>query len=160
MKNFIALLLFFGGFGLWKFYRDQSQLKESLASAQEQVDALEKSTQPTRLEVTALKRAEQLCAEIKTATDQLTELQRREQQTQQAIEGTQREAIEVLRASRQKYAGQALPDLQLKDGRKLGRVRLIKLEESSVSVATSGGVVKFEPGLLPDALRKHLLYAP
>jgi hypothetical protein len=158
MKNLIALLLFLGGASAWKMWYDHQNHLEGLSAAQEQAAALDKSLQGTRAEVKAYAQIAQLRGQITLAENAVNSLRQQQLQAEQNLQITQSQTLQSLAQARQKFAGQVLQGLQLQDGRKLGNVRLIKLEENNISVATVGGVVKFAPAQLPEPLRRQFFY--
>lgn len=160
MKNLIALLLFLGGFSLWKFYSDQQEMTDGLASANEHLVALEKSLAPRRDEVRAYAEAAALKTQIASTKAEITKLQTEAQSNQRESARLLEESLSLIAKARQAWQGRVLSNLVLKDGRSLGNARILRLEETSLSLATGAGVAKISPALLPDPIRQALHYQP
>lgn len=65
--------------------------------------------------------------------------------------------FETLHALRQTHIGKTIA-LKLNSGRDLGQVRLMKIDDSGVAVATPSGVVKVAPNELPPEVSQMLLF--
>jgi hypothetical protein len=153
MKNFLALLLFAGGFAAWYLYNQHNEAKEGLESAQGQLAELDKNIAGRRAEFQAVSSVMAIKAKIAAKKTELADLNKKLQDTH----ATMKERQATLAAIRQKFIGQTMP-MTLASGRDLGQVRIIKIDEAGLSVATTSGVVKVLPNELPPALRAQFLY--
>jgi hypothetical protein len=68
-----------------------------------------------------------------------------------------RERQQTLAAIRQTFAGKTIP-LKLNSGRDLGQVRIMKADDTGVTVALPSGVQKVPPQELPQDLKQALNY--
>lgn len=155
MKNFFALLLFIAGMSGWYLYHQHTEALAGLAAAEHQLDELDKSTAVRRAEfkaasavMTIKAKIQEKKAELKTAQDQVKAL---EAARQQVIS----EKSSVMTSLRQIYIGREV-NLTLTTGRNLGQVRILKIEDSGLSVATTSGVVKVLPSELSKEIRDAL----
>jgi len=158
MKNFLALLLFAGGFAAWYLYNQNKEAKEGLESAQLQLADLEKNIASRRAEYQAASGAMAIKAKITGKKTELADLNKKLKATHAIQNTTIKEKQATLAAIRQKFIGQTIP-MALASGRDLGQVRIIKMDEAGLSVATTSGVVKVLPNELPPALRAQFLYS-
>jgi hypothetical protein len=158
MKNILALLLFGGGFAAWYLYHQHQEAQEGLESAQMQLAELEKNITNRRVEFQAASGAMNIKAKIAAKKAELAELNKKLQANHAEQNTTQKERQATLSAIRQKFIGQTLP-MALVSGRDLGQVKIIKMDEAGLSVATTSGVVKVLPNELPPALRAQFLYS-
>lgn len=155
MKNFIALLLFAGVFGYagWHFYSKDTVVQNR--NFTEQIAILEKKTLAQKAELTLITNALEtqkkaasmrqalaiLTAQQKSLTDQKTALLKDKQK--------------LLSSGRQTLIGVNLTDITLADGRKLDKARIIKVDDSGVSLAVSSGVIRLSPRDLTPELRTY-----
>lgn len=61
-------------------------------------------------------------------------------------------------ASRESFVGVELPEITTSDGNKYQSVKILKIEENSISIAHSGGTENIEVVKLPVGLRKNILH--
>jgi uncharacterized protein HemX len=157
MKNIIALILFAGGFAGWYLHQEKQEVAESLQASQNQVIELEKALTERRGEfqrystVAALQqKTASKQNELKVLHDKLKDLRA---QTDAVIkeQGDQRHAF------RQAQIGKSI-NLTLTSGRALGQVRIIKVDDASVSVANATGIVKVQISELPADLKQMFLF--
>lgn len=158
MKNFLALLLFAGGFAAWYLYNQHNEAKEGIESAQLQLADLEKNITGRRAEFQAASSVIAIKGKIASKKTELADLNKKLQDTHAAQNNTMKEKQATLAAIRQKFIGQTMP-MALASGRDLGQVRIIKIDEAGLSVATTSGVVKILPNELTQALRAQFLYS-
>lgn len=149
MKNFLALLLFLGGFAAWYFHHEKTETLGGIESAQAQLADLEKNTATKRAEYQAAVGMMNIKAKVDAKKVELAELQKKLQALQQQQITTDRDKQNTLIAIRQKFIGQTLP-IVLAGGRDLGNARIIKIDDTGLSVATTSGVVKIAPSELTN----------
>jgi hypothetical protein len=157
MKNFLALILFAGGFAAWYFYHQKQQSNEGLEAAQNQITDLEKVAVIKRGEFKAAEGAMAIRAKITARKNECKNLQTKLQTLNDSRQAVEAEKLSLLSAIRQKFIGRNLP-MVLASGRNLGQVRIMKMEDDAVTVATTSGVVKVLPNELPLDLRGQFLY--
>ncbi len=158
MKNFIALLVFAGGFTAWFFYHQKAELTEGLEAASQQLAQLEQNLASKRQEFQAMSGMMNIKSKITAKRAELAELQSKTKSVQQAARVATEEKKAALALLRQRFVGQTLP-IKLMSGRDLGSVRVMKLDDSGLSVATTSGIVKIQPNELPQELRGKFLYS-
>jgi hypothetical protein len=157
MKNFIALLIFAGGLTGWFLHHEKIETADSLQQAKQQLGELEKSIIDRRSEFqryrtigSLQKQIADKQVELKTLNDQLTNL--RDQKSALLQEQSQQRAI-----LRQTQVGQTL-NLTLTTGRALGQVRILKVDDTGISVTNASGIVKVLPSELPPEIKKMFLF--
>lgn len=158
MKNFIALLIFAGGFYGWYLHHQKTQAEESLQAARYQLAEVESATAARRAEFQAADKAMAIKARINDQKAEFTKLQARLQALATERNSVMAERQTTLVAIRQKFIGRTIP-LVTAAGRDLGQVRIIKMDDSGLSVATTTGVAKILPNELPPELRTQFLYS-
>lgn len=158
MKNFIALLIFAGGFYGWHLHHQKTQAEESLQAARYQLAEVESATVARRAEFQAADKAMAIKARINDQKAELAKLQARLQELATERNSVMAERQTALVAIRQKFIGRTIP-LVTATGRDLGQVRIIKMDDSGLSVATTTGVAKILPNELPPELRTQFLYS-
>jgi hypothetical protein len=158
MKNFIALLIFAGGFYGWYLHHQKTQAEESLQAARYQLAEVESSTAARRAEFQAADKAMAIKAKINDQKAGLARLQTRLQALSTERSSVLAERQTALVAIRQKFIGRTFP-LVTAAGRDLGQVRIIKMDDSGLTVATTTGVAKVLPNELPPELRAQFLYS-
>jgi hypothetical protein len=157
MKNFLALILFAGGFAAWYFYNQKKESNEGLEAAQSQVADLEKAAVIKRSEFQAAESAMAIRAKVTARKDEIKTLQNKLQALIDSRRSIEADKLALLTAIRQKFIGSTIP-LVLAGGRNLGQVRIMKMEDAAITVATTSGVVKVLPNELPPELRGQFLY--
>lgn len=157
MKNFIALLIFAGGFAGWFLYNEKNETADSLQQARQQLSDMDKSIAERRTEfqrystvATLQKQVASKQAELKSLNDKLQSLGN---QTSAVIK-EQQEQRGVLR---QAQVGKTI-NLTLVTGRALGQVRILKIEDTGISVANATGIVKVLPSELPPEIKQMFLF--
>ncbi|MBV6501458.1 MAG: hypothetical protein CJBNEKGG_03970 [Prosthecobacter sp.] len=158
MKNIIALLIFAGGFYGWYLHHQKTQAEESLQAARYQLAEVETSTAARRAEFQAAEKAMSIKTKVNDQKAELARLQTRLQALSTERSSVQAERQAALGAIRQKFIGRTFP-LITTGGRDLGQVRIIKMDDSGLSVATTTGVAKVLPNELPQDLRSQFLYS-
>ena len=158
MKNIIALLIFAGGFYGWYLHHQKTQAEESLQAARYQLAEVETSTAARRAEFQAADKAMAIKAKINDQKAELAKMQARLQALATERNSVMAERQTALVAIRQKFIGRTIP-LVTAGGRDLGQVRIIKMDDSGLSVATTTGVAKILPNELPPELRTQFLYS-
>lgn len=157
MKNFLTLILFAGGFAAWYFYNQKQESNEGLAAARSQIADLEKVAVIKRGEFKAAEGAMAIRAKITARKDEIKTLQTKLQTLNDSRRAVEADKLALLTAIRQKFIGRTI-QLVLAGGRNLGQVRIMKMEDAAVTVATTSGVVKVLPNELPPDLRGQFLY--
>lgn len=158
MKNVIALLIFAGGFYGWYLHHQKTQAEESLQAARYQLAEVETATSARRAEFQAADKAMSIKAKINDQKAEFARLQTRLQTLAAARSSVLAERQTTLTAIRQKFIGRTFT-LVTSGGRDLGQVRIIKMDDSGLSVATTTGVAKVLPNELPQDLRSQFLYS-
>ncbi|MES2594593.1 MAG: hypothetical protein V4662_04620 [Verrucomicrobiota bacterium] len=159
MKNLLILLVFAAGYTAWYFYHQKSEINEGLAAAQSQLTDLEKSIAGKRAESQAMAKVTAIQGQIAKQKSTLAELQAKLKTVRDTHVATVKEKNATLATIRQKFVGQTMA-IKLVTGRDLGQVRIIKIDDTNISVATTSGVVKVAPHELSDALKVQFLYNP
>ncbi|MCA1963089.1 MAG: hypothetical protein LDL31_03980 [Prosthecobacter sp.] len=155
MKNIIALLLFAGGMSAWYFYHQLHEAELGLTAVQQQLADLEKSSAPRRAEYKAAGSVKAIKEKINAKKAELKTAQEKVQALEHARQQVLAEKAALLAALRQVHVGREFK-LVLSSGRNLGQVRILKIEDSGLSIATTSGVTKVLPGELPQELRSAL----
>lgn len=157
MKNFIALFLFAGGFAAWYLHHEKQETTDSLQHSQTQLTDLEKALEDRRTEfqrystiAVLQKKVASKQAEFKDLSDTLKKL------------GTQKEAVikeqqQQRGVIRQAQVGKTIT-LTLTSGRALGPVRVLKVDDTGISVANATGIVKVLPSELPPEIKQMFLF--
>jgi flagellar motility protein MotE (MotC chaperone) len=157
MKNFIALLLFLGAFAGWYLHNEKKQTAESLQESLQQLAEAEKTITNQRSEfqrystVGALK--QQIAgkqAEFKEVNDKLKSLR---DQTEAVVKDQQKQRGII----RQAQVGKSI-NLTLVSGRIFGQVRIMKVDDTGISVANATGIVKVPLTELPPDLKRMFLF--
>ena len=157
MKNLFALLLFTGGFAAWYFHHEKTETISGIEAAQVQMADLEKNTAAKRAEYQAAVGMMNIKTKVDEKKAELAGLQKKIQALQQQQVSVDREKQNTLIAIRQKFIGQTMP-IVLAGGRNLGNVRIIKLDDAGLSVATTSGVVKISPNELTSEQKSLFHY--
>ena len=157
MKNFIALLIFAGGFAGWYLYNEKNEMADSLQQARQQLSDMDKSIAERRTEfqrystvATLQKQVASKQAELKSLHDKLQSLGN---QTSAVIKEQQQQRGVL----RQAQVGKTI-NLTLVTGRALGQVRILKIEDTGISVANATGIVKVLPSELPPEIKQMFLF--
>jgi hypothetical protein len=158
MKNILILLLFAGGYTAWFFYHQKSGINEGLAAAQNQITDLEKAIAGKRAEAQAVSKVLAIKVKIAEQKAALAEVQKKTKSVNDAHASTLKAKYDTLASIRQKFIGVTMP-IVLASGRDLGQVRIMKMDDAGLSVATTSGVVKIVPNELPPALQVQFLYS-
>jgi hypothetical protein len=153
MKNFLALLVFAGGFAGWYLYHQKQEVEESLAST----EIHEKEAAIKRAEFQSLNGVMAIRKKAAEKQAELTQLRNQLKTLRDAKDAVARERQQTLAAIRQTFAGKTIP-LKLTTGRDLGQVRIMKADDTGVTVALPSGVQKVPPQELPQDLKQALNY--
>lgn len=158
MKNFLAVLIFAAcGIG-WFFYHEHTSAQKAIAELEVNLPHLEQTTALKRLESQAYERISQTSQNIRTKQAEIDAVRARESALQAEIISLRKDREKIIAQARSKYAGQVLPQLILQDGRQLTQVKIIRIDESGLSVAVPSGVQKIASSELPLELKKALFY--
>lgn len=157
MKNFLALLLFGGAFAGWYLFNQKQETAERLTEAQTQFAELEKIGSARRAEFQGINSAVTIKNKAAEKQRELDALRTKLKSLQDMQAVALQKRYETLYAIRQTHIGKVIP-LKLKSGRDLGQVRLMKIEDAGVSVATPSGVIKVPPNELPPEVSQMLLF--
>lgn len=157
MKNFLALLVFAGGFAGWYLYHQKQETAEGLAAAQLQLANYEKAAVTRRAEFQALSGTATISKKVADKQAELNQLRGKLNALREAQNSVARDRQQTLAAIRQTYVGKTIP-MTLASGRNLGPVRIMKADETGVSVATPSGVQKVPPHELPQEVKQMLNY--
>ncbi len=155
MKNFLALLVFSGLFSGWYLFNQHKETQERLNEAELQYAEIEKIASVRRAEFQGLNSAitiKNKAAEKQKELDALRDKLKTLQNSQQVM---LQKRYETLHAIRQTQIGKTI-SLKLNSGRDLGQVRLMKIDDTGISVATPSGVVKVAPNELPPEVSQML----
>ncbi len=157
MKNFIALLIFAGGFTGWYLHHEKNETTDSLQQARQQLGDIEKSITDRRIEFqrystvgTLHKQVTNKQEELKNLNDKLKSLG--DQKSALLKEQSQQRAL-----LRQTQVGKTL-HLTLTTGRALGQVRVLKVDDTGLSVANANGIIKVLPSELPPEIKQMFLF--
>ncbi len=157
MKNFLALLVFAGGIAGWYLYHQKQEVTESLEAAQRQLAELEKVAGTRRAETQVMNGAMAVSQKIAGKQAELKELRGKLTTVQEAQAVVMRKRQQMLVAIRQTFVGKTMP-LTLTTGRNLGSVRIVKSDDTGLTVAMTSGVLKVPPQELPQDLKTMLNY--
>lgn len=157
MKNFIALLIFAGGFTGWYLHHEKNETADSLQQAKQQLGEIEKSMIDRRSEFQRYSTVGTLQKQVATKQQELKLLN-----DKLNLLGDQKNALLLKQAQqravlRQDQVGKIL-QLTLVTGRALGQVRVLKVDDSSLSVANANGIVKVLPSELPPEIKQMFLF--
>ncbi len=155
MKNFLALLLFLGGMSGWYLHHQHREAESSLASAKQQWMELEKVASTRRTEFKAANAVMSIKEQIKTKKAELKKLQDEAASLEISRQQVISQKNSLILSLRQKFVGRDV-SLTLTSGRNLGQVKILKIEDSGLSVATTSGVVKVSPAELSPEIRSAL----
>lgn len=155
MKNFIALLLFAGGFGAWYLYHQKQETTDGLEQARVQLAEHEKVAAAKRVENQAVTAMMAIQKQVTDKKAELNALRTKLNTLKEDRAAVAKERQQALLGIRQSFVGTTVP-LKLVSGRDLGQVRIMKVEDTGVSVATSLGVQKVPPTELPTELKQAL----
>lgn len=155
MKNFLALLVFAGGFGGWFLHHQKQETSDSLAAARTQFAEYDKVASTRRAEYQSMKSAIAVKNKATEKQAELNGLKAKLKTLRDAQEAAARDRQQTVAAIRQTYVGKTVA-LRLTTGRDLGQVRIMKVDETGVAVATPSGVVKVAPHELPQEVKQAL----
>jgi hypothetical protein len=159
MKNFIALLIFFGGVGAWYWHHDKSQMEEWIAAVTEQQDLLKQKVAVQRTSLAVVEKAfaaQKRVAELRQGLAVLAAKQKTLDEEKASL-SRQRQTAQT--GTRQHLVGTVLTDLTLADGRKWTEAKVTKIDDSSVSLQVPSGVVRVPSRDLPPELQKLFLFS-
>lgn len=158
MKNFIALLLFAGGFAGWYLYNKHEKVKSALAEAQINLKILEDDVVRKRGESQTLTSVAQLRKQVQERQGQLAALQAKQRVLDEARKKVMLERAQILTTIRKSFIGKEFAELALANGRKLEKAKIMKLEGNEITFSTATGVTKIAPTELPADLRQQMRY--
>ncbi|MEN3941491.1 hypothetical protein WJU23_09380 [Prosthecobacter sp. SYSU 5D2] len=159
MKNFIALLIFAAGGTAWYFYHQYSEAKALNADYAKNLAVQEQGVAARRAEIQAYAQLLDLQNKVQAKKAEVNEVVASDKKLQEELNRLRKEKVAIILAARQSYMGQTLPELVLADGRKLQTVRVLKVDDSGLSVIVPSGVQKISPEELPEELRHRLHYS-
>lgn len=157
MKNFFALFIFAGGFVGWYLYHEKKEAIEGLHQAKQQLGDFEKSITERRSEFQLYSRVATLKKQINSKQVELKSLNDKLQSLGDQTSALLSEQAQLRSIIRQKHVGKTII-LTLNSGRNLGSVRILKIDDSGVSVANATGIIKVQPSELPPDLKQLMLY--
>lgn len=158
MKNFIAFLFFAAGGIGWFFYHEYTTAEKSIAELERNLPLLEQRAALKRSEFQAYSRILEARQKVQAKQSEIEAIRSKEAALQEEVVKLRKERGEVVSRARASYAGKILPQLVLKDGRQLSQVKIIRAEDSGLSVAVPSGVQKINASDLPEDLKKSLFY--
>jgi len=158
MKNFLALLVFIGGFGAWYLYKQKEDTSNGLHETQMQIENYEKTVALRRKEHEAITKALALQKQVTDQRQNLAALNARQAALETTRAGLARQRQQAIGTLRQTFIGTTLPTLTLTTGRTLEQVRILKLDDAGISLALTSGILKVLPHELPPELRQRLHY--
>lgn len=158
MKNFLAILLFVGGFGGYYGYRYISEARTTISDNLVQLEGQNKIAAAREQEFKTIVNALELSRQVAAKRKELADIQAQQQaiDKQRAVIA-QRKQKEVS-GSRQSLVGTVLTDLTLLDGRKFAEARITKIDDSGVLLTVPSGVVKVKPTDLTPEIRQLLQF--
>ncbi|SKA79789.1 hypothetical protein SAMN02745166_00543 [Prosthecobacter debontii] len=158
MKNLIALVIFgvgaFAAYNYWEhlnFKSNTDQLTRDLA-------AYEQGVELKRTEFQTLVKAVAWDQDNRKKLAQISEVQKQQaslQETQAKLNQERNQIITSLRAS---VLNKPIPELALKDGRKLNQATITQANDSVITVSLPSGIVKITPADLTPEWRQRLHY--
>jgi NADH dehydrogenase FAD-containing subunit len=139
----------------WYLYHQHSEAQASLSAAKQQWAELEKSVSNRRSEYQASSAVMTIKDQIKGRKAELKKLQDEVATLDFSQKKVVLERHQLIVGLRQKFIGRDV-NLTLTSGRNLGQVKILKVEDSGISLATTNGVVKVSPGELSPEIREAL----
>jgi hypothetical protein len=155
MKNFFALFCFFCGMSAWYLHHQHGEAQASLVAAKQQLAELEKNVSIRRLEFQSASAAMSIRDQIKGKKAQLKELEDKVAALNFSQKQIMSQRHHLVVNLRQKFVGREI-NLSLTTGRNLGQVKILKIEDSGISLATTSGVLKVSPRELSPQIREAL----
>jgi hypothetical protein len=156
-KNFLALLVFAGLLSGWYLFNQHKETAERLSEAQRQYDEIEQIASVRRSEFQGINSAITIKNKAAEKQKELNDLRIKLKTLEDSQQVMFQKRFETLHALRQTHIGKTIA-LKLNSGRDLGQVRLMKIDDSGVAVATPSGVVKVAPNELPPEVSQMLLF--
>ena len=157
MKNFLALLVFAGLLSGWYLFNQHKETAERLSEAQRQYDEIGQIASVRRSEFQGINSAITIKNKAAEKQKELNDLRIKLKTLEDSQQVMFQKRFETLHALRQTHVGKTIA-LKLNSGRDLGQVRLMKIDDSGVAVATPSGVVKVAPNELPPEVSQMLLF--
>lgn len=158
MKNFFLFLLFAGGLSAWYLYYQQGKAAAELTELSKNLALYEQSVQQRRVEFQALTKAVELQKKIQLKQGEIATVQERERGLKEVLAGLVKKRAAVILSARQAYVGRVLPELTLTNGKKLAQVKILKADDSGLSVSLPSGIQKILPSELPPEMCQNLHY--
>lgn len=156
MKNFIALCLFILAAGGWYYYQQYSKATRAAQEYARAVPLLEQQVDAKRKESQAFEALAAMQARIQAKNAEVAGVKARTVELERAMAALRQERQKLVAAHRDQFTGQTLPVLQLVQGRRLENVKIVKVEETGISVMLPSGLIKIPAGDLPEDMRKRL----
>lgn len=160
MKNFLALLIFVGAAAAWYFYHQYSEAKTVNTGYEKTLALHEQSVAARKAELQSYAQLLELQNQIKGKQAEIAAIAAKEADVRKRLAAVGAEKQAVISRARQSFVGQTWPELVLADGRKLQNVKVLKVEDSGLSLITPTGVQKITAADLPPEMRQKLHYAP
>jgi|GEM_PF-1063410 len=159
MKNFIALLLFCTAFGGWYLYQKHDSAQKELVEISKSSSAYEQTLTARRSELQAFVKVLELQKKIQSTQADILGIKEKDGKIKDDISKLVTERARIVSKTRQSMIGMILPELTLTDGRKLAQVKILKADDSGLSVSLPVGVLKILPSELPDDMQQRLHYS-
>ncbi|HYF37223.1 MAG TPA: hypothetical protein VD994_18120 [Prosthecobacter sp.] len=160
MKNFLAILLFLGGFGYWGWHYYTQKTTARIQDISAQLPPLEQLVAQKRAELAAVTNAVEVQKKAAATREALNVLTARQKLLNDEKTALLRQRQTLTSTSRQSLIGVVLTDLTLADGRKLNQARVMKVDDTGVSFAVPSGVLRVTPRELTPELRDYFRLAP
>ena len=158
MKNFFALLIFAAVMagGAWYFYTKNTN--QFLTGVGDQVEQLEKRVASRRAEAALTTAALEAKAKAEASRKALAILVEQQRSLADQEVALKREKEKMTTAARQSLVGTVLDTVTLPDGRKLDQARVMKVDDTGVTLTTPSGVVRVLPHEFTPELRQYFGY--
>lgn len=158
MKNLFALLIFAAAVGGWYLYDQHNKGQKQIADLSQSLPGYEQNVMTRRADFQTYVTLLELQQKVQAKRGEIAAIQEKERLLKDTLSRLSKERVDIINRDRQAQVGRIIPELTLLDGRKLAQVRILKVEDSGLSISLTSGVQKLMPSDLPADLRKTLHY--
>lgn len=158
MKNFIVLVIFaLAGLAAYNYW-EHLQFKGNTTQIKRDLDAYEQGVALKRTELQAMVKAVGLMRDNQKKLSQISELQAKETTLKETQTKLNTERLQIIASLRSNVVNKPIPELVLKDGRKLNQATITQASDTTLTIAVPSGIVKITPADLTPEWRQRLYY--
>jgi|GEM_PF-3117157 len=151
----IAAILILAAAGGWYYFDKEQKTSLRVAAARVHYNASESRLTERRQILQSLEMNQDVYQRAHAAYAQVTLAKERLDQITRQIFTEQQRLEQIVEARRRSSVGQSVSQLVLRDGRTYKDARILKVEDETVSLLTSDGVLRLPAANLPDHLQQY-----